>query len=580
MNSTVSSNSLARRSKRRWVSKHFRSSALVGVLTAFCIAAAACGGGGSPTGSLADQFEAEPPAQTPSSAPEDSPVTFASTRTGAGIAAADGNLQAIQGANPCGQPGASDTIIIAYTGADLAELSEIGFGLAEVEDPVHTIAAYVAEVNLHGGINGHCLELDAHSWSLSDPIGSFIEVCSELRQRNPLFYFNFELYDSGLQCATFGAPLPNISLFSALPESALAEGGYAQYVDQGTVEHLVAVSADIGLVAGIIGANNRVGLLHGTGPSTGMAISAAEEAVRERGLSVVASADIPSEFADLSLLLPELQVGLLRSDLSDDERAAAQRNLESLSPDLRAQLTEMERYYTEAATRFQEAGVSAVTSTAHWADVRRMMRAAELIDWTPVWLVSDMQPASLLTADAPQRQVNNLRQVSSRRAAGDLVPVLDQGCLAMRNAGVEGNPFNHRPHTDGWNLIMTVCDYLDVAFAALTRTDGSVDHVDHLQFLDALHETRYDTPYGGLITFSITDRNGGDLFRVLEPDPDCVLNYWGCMRATTDWTPLLHGHHELSSTNIAVIEELMAEMGHGHGESETPEVEADAHNHE
>ena len=39
----------------------------------------------------------------------------------------------------------------------------------------------------------------------------------------------------------------------------------------------------------------------------------------------------------------------------------------------------------------------------------------------------------------------------------------------------------------------------------------------------------------GLITFSPANRNGAERFRVLQADPDCVLNFWGCMRSTTDW---------------------------------------------
>ena len=38
-----------------------------------------------------------------------------------------------------------------------------------------------------------------------------------------------------------------------------------------------------------------------------------------------------------------------------------------------------------------------------------------------------------------------------------------------------------------------------------------------------------------IITFSPANRNGAERFRVLQADPDCVLNFWGCMRSTTDW---------------------------------------------
>ena len=473
---------------------------------------------------------------------------------------------------------------IGYLGADLTELGAIGFEMTVVEDPILMIAAYVNEVNFNGGINGRCVELNSHLWSLSDPIGSFIEACSHLSEHNPVFYFSFRLYDPGLECTTFGTPIPTIGLYTAVPESTIADAGYLLYADDGSVEHLLSRTSEVGLAAGVVDGNDRVGLLHGTGPSAGLSVSVSEEIARNAGVDYVAVADIPREFGDLSLLLPEMQVGLLKPGLSETEGDEAQGNLESLSPDNRAQLAEIERFFTEAATRFKEAGVSLVMATSHWADVRRMMRAGEFIDWTPLWLINDMQPATLITADAPARQVQNLRQVSARRAAGDVVPALDQGCIILRNTASEADPFSHRPHTDAWNLITSICDYLDVSFSALTRIDGPIDHVS---FLEALNETHYDAEYGGLITFSASDRHGAERFRVLAADAGCVLNYWGCMRLTTDWLAPEHqmDHEEVDPDEIRGT---MEDLGHDHGdemememEMDEPEVpeEADAHSH-
>lgn len=38
-----------------------------------------------------------------------------------------------------------------------------------------------------------------------------------------------------------------------------------------------------------------------------------------------------------------------------------------------------------------------------------------------------------------------------------------------------------------------------------------------------------------LITFPSRNSSGADRYRVLQADPDCVLNFWGCMRSTTGW---------------------------------------------
>ena len=141
----------------------------------------------------------------------------------------------------------------------------------------------------------------------------------------------------------------------------------------------------------------------------------------------------------------------------------------------------------------------------------------------------------------------------------------------MRNATADAAPFGHRPHTDAWNLITSICDYLDVAFSALTRIDGAITH---LSFTESLNETRYEAGYGGLITFGAANRNGAERFRVLQPDSGCVLNYWGCMRSTTGWlSPEHHMDHE--AVHPEAVRQAMEEQGHDHGAG-TPSDGSDA----
>jgi len=80
---------------------------------------------------------------------------------------------------------------------------------------------------------------------------------------------------------------------------------------------------------------------------------------------------------------------------------------------------------------------------------------------------------------------------------------------------------------------MATCDYLDVAFSAMTRVQGEVNADT---FVEALMATDYEPGFGGRITFGSGDFGGAERFRVLQADPGCVLNAWGCMRPTTDWT--------------------------------------------
>ena len=496
-----------------------RALALSGALAVLGLVAAACGGG---TAVQVDTGSAETAAAAAAPASE-----FMNTRPGAGIAAAGGNLQAIRGGdNPCDQPGA-ESIVISYVGANLAELDDYGLEAIVVEEPALIIDAYTNEVNFNGGINGHCVEFVPHIWSLGDPQGDFARLCTELPQQRPVFFFSLRVSEPALQCATLGAQIPMVGLYAFAPSSTIDQTGGRLYLDDGTVEHLLTASLDVALSSGVISVNEPLGLLHG------ISDMAAAAAIIERfGIDDASVAHVPVEFAATELLLQEKQVGLLEGDLTDEEQMEAQRNLAALPAELAGLFGQIEQFFLDTANRFKDAGVTSVVSTAEWSDMRRLIRAAELVDWTPTWVANDIQPATIVLADVPKRQAENLVLVSNRRAAGDEVPALDQGCITLRNTASTADPFSHRLHTDAWTLITAICDYLDVTFSAMTRVQGPINADT---FVEAMKDTRYETQYGGLITFAADDPNGAERFRVLQADPECVLNFWGCMRSTTDW---------------------------------------------
>ncbi len=501
-----------------------RTLAFGGALTVLCLAAAACGGGDS--GGTAQTQTAASEAVSAEPVPSSD---FMATRPGAGIAAAGGNPQVISGDNPCEQPGGagSEPIIISYVGANLADLDAVGLEAIVVEEPGLIIDAYVNEVNFNGGINGRCVEFVPHLWSLADPVASFTQICTDMLTQKPIFYMSLRLSDPVVQCATIGGQIPTIGLYAFAPASTFAETGDRLYLDDGSVERLLSASLDVALSSGVISANDSLGLLHGIS-DMGESV-----AIMERfGFDTAPAARVPAEYASLQLLLEEKRVRLLEGDLTDDERAEAQRNLAALLPEVVDLFGQMEQFFLDAANRFKDAGVTAVAATADWTDMRRMIRAAELVDWTPTWVANDIQPATIVLADVPKRQAENLVLVSSRRAAGDVVTELDQGCITLRNTASEAPTFAHRLHSDAWTFMTAICDYLDVTFSAMTRVQGQINADT---FVEALKDTQYDTQYGGLITFSPDNPNGAERFRVLQADPECVLNFWGCMRSTTDW---------------------------------------------
>ena len=497
----------------------------VSALAVLCLAAAACGGGNGASRSASSETgvagsEASPVRAAPAG-------DFVSTRPGGGISAAGGNPQAVSGDNPCEQPAeaAGEPIRIAYVGANLAELEAIGLETIVVEDPSVMIAAYVLEVNLNGGIGGRCIEFAPHVWSLTDPVASFQRLCADLPQQQPLIVVSLGLSQTTFECITLAARLPTLGLYATKSDAQFAAARGRLFVDQGSDEHLLSTGVGVALQAGVFTQDSRIGLFNVPSGTTALAIEQA-------GLTVADTASVPSEFADLQLLGIERQARLLEGDLSDDELQSARLFREQLSPDQAEILQRLEQHFLEIADRFRSSGVTTVVAGAEWADVRRVMRAAEQTAWFPQWIINDSQTASLVLTNAPRAQADNLVQISARRAAGDAIPAVDRGCLTLRNTHSETATFSHRSHSDAWNILTATCDYLDVVFGAISRMDGPLTHE---AFVEALANTRYETALGSLIEFGRTDRFGNDRFRVLRADPNCVLNAWGCMRSTTDW---------------------------------------------
>ena len=452
---------------------------------------------------------------------------FISTRAGTGIAAAGGNPQAVRGRNPCEQPAgaAHEPITIAYVGADSAELEQIGSETIVVEEPSLVIAAYINEVNISGGANGRCVEFVPYLWSPADPATSFERLCTELPQQQPLVVLSVGLSQTTFECITLAAQLPTLGLYATKSDAQFAAARGRLFVDQGSEEHLVLTGASVALQADALTPDDRVGLFN---VSSGTITLAIEQA----GLTVADTAAVPPEFADLEILRIERQARLLEDGLSDADLRAARRFREQLPPDQAEVLQRIEQHFLDIADRFRNSGVTTVVTAAQWWDVRRFMRAAEQTAWFPRWIINDFQPANLVLTNAPRGQADNLVQISARRAAGDEIPAIDRGCLSLRNTNSEAVTFSHRFHSDGWNGLTSMCDYLDVVFGAISRVDGPLTHE---AFIGALSGTHYETARGSLIKFGRTDRFGNDRFRILRADPTCVFNAWGCMRSTTAW---------------------------------------------
>ena len=504
-----------------------RALSAIATLGAIGILAVACGDGDSGSQPATGGLTVTVPEQV-----AEANAAALASRPGEGISAAGGRVQAGEPCPAPGSPGAAERVHIAMAGPDVLNLGVVGLGNLVFDDSGHIIDAYVNKVNSFGGINGYCFEFTNHVYGFTDPIGDFGRVCTELPQQEPLVVLGLGLNEVILACATLGARIPTIGLYSQFPSATFDQAGGLLLVDHGSSEFLLANGMDIAFRAGVLTTEDSVGLLY-LGGVTAAAERATFDATSARlGLQVATSAGVLPHFSETSVLVAEQLFRELGGEVFDPNVAAFDEALLAFPPDLGALMVDMRQHFLDAAAQMRDAGVTTVVASAGWAEVRNLMRAAELIGWYPTWIVNDSHYVLLVLTDAPKAQGLNLVQVSSRRAADDPIDGLDRGCLSVRNAETTAERFAHRFHTDAWSLMTSTCDYLDVVFSAVSRVDGPLTRES---FLAALQDTDYEAAHGQSVKFAADDLFGSDSFRVLSADPDCVLNDWGCMRPLTDW---------------------------------------------
>ena len=457
-----------------------------------------------------------------------------SQRPANGIEAAGGEYRAGPACGGAGDVSDEAPLEIAWVGPRIEELAAVGLETLVFDKPSLIATAYVDALNSQGGINGRCLTLLEYLWGLQDPQTDFQRICTELPSRAPLALVALGLDAATLECATIASGMPTLGIVTSMPDESFAAAEGLLFVDRASTAHLASSGLFGALQSGFVSAGDDLGLLYEEGATGAAALQAVREAVRRLGMEIAAEAAVPAEFGDLGILRAEREVRLLQPNLSAEAGRVAEEARSGLAPDLSGTLRQIESLYTATAGWFKVSEVDVVVSTTGWTDVRRLMRAAEGVGWWPRWVIDSSQPASLVLTDVPRAQGLNLVQVTNERAAGDIVPDLDRGCVNLRNTAAAAPPFAHRVHSDAWNLITSTCDSLDVLFAAMSRVDGSLTRS---ALVAELQNTDYETAFGSRIVFGPDDAFGADLLRVLKADPDCVLNEWGCMRSSSAWLP-------------------------------------------
>ncbi len=519
---------LLRRSPGRSGTRREPARRLLIAAAALTLIGAACGGSTS-------QPVAEP--GNLDAGADEAPQDVLATRTGAGAAAAGGNLAAF-GPDQCSL---DRPLRLAYVGPDLTEFDDVGLGSLVIEDPSKGIEAYLTEVNANGGIHGRCVQASIHRWSWTDPGPSFGKVCADVLAAQPIIVLSLFGDVRSAKCLAIDAHVPMLGISASVPATVQVLSRGHLFLDDGTAGYLLANSIEVARRSEIVTDGDQVGLLYGPpagAASSGLRFSISSDIAEIEAVTGSQSfipgviTDVPGKFGLLELLSAESSVRLLEGDLTTSEQADAAVELDALPDSERLTLGEIEQFYLNEAAKHRDRGVVAVFSTAPWFELRRMMRAAERVDWHPRWVASDIQGATLTLTGAPAAQADNFFLTSARRAAGDAQAEMDRGCVSLRNSALNADPFGHRHHSDAWGVLVATCDALDVVVSALSRISGPFSAE---ALVEQLAATQYETGYGGRLEFGPDDFSGADRFRVLQADPDCVLDEWGCMRAVTGW---------------------------------------------
>ena len=483
---------------------------------------------------------------------------FLATRPGIGITAAGGVVSDGPACPKDVDAQSPKTIKLAWTSRDInaEQLAAIGLETLDLDNPEYIVEAYVNSVNNSGGLGGRCVLLIKKIGNINDKLWHTIDtieahtveeyerICDELPKYEPVMFMGLALYDTDLECLTIGEQVPTVGMSTWLPNSEFVKSEGLLFVNHGSEEFLVATAIDAAFQAGELTRDDLITTLHkentshtthNKDTSTNTVIAIAIGIAEKLGLETAEPVLVPQDFGQRGVLIWERRVRLLENGLTEDEQDEVNKILDEEIQDnkIKQILMRMQDYYMGEAERLKSAGVTAVVATDEWSDVRRMMRAAEQVEWFPKWIISDIQPPLLVLTGTPKRQALNLIQISNERAAGDEIPEMDHRCVSLRNTIPDVPAFAYRPHTDAWNLMLNICDYLDVVFSTISRVQGTVTRKAILQ---ELQNTDYQTQQGSLIKFSADDPYGIDVFRILKADPDCILNDWGCMRAETEWT--------------------------------------------
>lgn len=503
--------------------------ATLAALAAAAALSAACAGADSaaPEADSGGRVAAVSPQQA---GPPSAPVP--ESRTTEGIRAAGGVLSAGAPCPALGSAGAAEAHKFAIIAPNVDLLGEVGLGDL-VFDPIERIfEAYIANVNSFGGINGNCFDFVLLEYGFSTIEEDLGAICAEVPVLAPLAIFAFAPLDVLIGCTTLAGQIPTIALYAQFPEDMFAQTGGLLKVDHGSLEFLLENGVRAAVATGRIDETDAVALLYDEVPAADSLQATFARTAEDLGLRTGAAVVVPEGLFGTTAALVEGLLVEAGGDLFDADEGAFAAAAAALGPEFGGLMAASRQYYLETAAAMRDAGVNTVVASASWNAVRNLMRAAEMVEWSPRWITNDSQFALIVLLGAPEAQAENYLQISSRRAADDPIDGLDRGCLSLRNTDSSAPPFDHRFHTDAWSLLTAACDYLDVVFSALSRVDGPVDRES---FSAALDETDYVTAHGQRLRFTVDDPYGSDSFRVLGADPACVLNVWGCMRPLSGW---------------------------------------------
>lgn len=465
---------------------------VIAALAALALLAASCGGGGSGDDEAADTGSTSDTQGT--AAASETADTAVSSDTGETDGEAEtGETGADQEPTASDVGVTADTLTIGYISADSSALPDLPI-ILDIDEPEYGVTALVDDINERGGINGRQIDLKTFLWDPLDIPASLDAICLEAGQDNELFAaMTNTFFGDAVPCLAGEAGVPML-MAQTIPPGIVERSDGNVFVMEGIHDQLLTDAITI---------LGEEGFLDGKTIGVPIQIEPGQESLPAAIEEAVAPYDATVEFFEI------------------------ERVLFGTNPTIAA-----------GAQAMSEAGIDLVLTGNNSPTLFGLMTEADLIGWSPSWLVSDLseQTNLVVPTNAPAAQLENVIGISANVTSGlDDVPVtaMEEECIEFRNSIQGAEPIDERGSSAYTTYLHDACFLVKLMDDVLTASGVNPTRESFREATAAI--SPFETVAGGQASFAPDKAHAPDEYRIVEYSAVCPGADNGCFTPTSDW---------------------------------------------